>query len=226
LDARLEKEPNRAELLVLSAQVYGAERSLGKAETALRKAIQVDSTSPAAYSMLAGVLLAAGKLDAARAEFDQIAQRDPRNVAAQTMAAVIVEGQGRVAEAKRRYETIVAANPTAAIAANNLAWIYAEEGDKLEDALRLARAAATQLPDNPDVNDTIGWIYLKRDLPGLAVPAFEKSLEEAPENADTHYHLALAHSKAGDVTRAREAAERALKIKPGHADARKLLASL
>ncbi len=76
------------------------------------------------------------------------------------------------------------------------------------------------------MNDTVGSIYLKRELPALAVPAFEKSLETAPENAETHYHLALAFSKAGDVKRAREATERALKIKPGHADARKLLASL
>jgi tetratricopeptide (TPR) repeat protein len=226
LDARLAKEPNRPELMLMSAQVYGAQKDLGKAETTLRQAIQADPTSTRAYSMLAGVLLAGGKLDAARAEFDQMSQRDPKNIASQTMAAMIVHGQNKTADAKKRYETIINADPTAAVAANNLAWIYAEEGDRLDDALRLAQAAATRLPDNPEVNDTIGWIYYKKELPALAVPAFEKSIEKAPENPSYHYHLALALSKAGDAKRAREAAQQALKIKPDFADAQKLLTSL
>jgi predicted Zn-dependent protease len=176
--------------------------------------------------MLAGVLVAAGKLDAARVEFDQMAKRDAKNVAAQTMAAMIVHGQNKVADARARYEAIVNADPTASVAANNLAWIYAEEGQKLDEALRLAQGALTRLPDNPEVNDTIGWIYVKKELPALAVPAFEKSLEKAPDNASYHYHLALALSKAGDNGRARAAAQQALKLKPDYDEAKKLLASL
>ena len=80
IEARLAAEPNRVELLLMAGQVYGAQRDFAKAEATLRRAIQLDSTSSRAYSMLAGVLLASGKLDAARVEFDQMAQRDPRNV--------------------------------------------------------------------------------------------------------------------------------------------------
>jgi len=226
VDARLAEAPNQPELMLLAAQVSGAQRDLGRAESLLRRAIQVDPTSTRAYSMLAGVLLAAGKLDAARAEFDQMAQRDPKNIAAQTMAAMIVHGQNKTADARKRYEGIVNADPTAAVAANNLAWIYAEEGDKLDEALRLAQSAATRLQDNAEVQDTIGWIYVKKELPTLAIPAFEKSVEKAPDNPSYHYHLGLAYQKAGDPARARAAAQQALKIKPDHADAQKLLSSL
>jgi predicted Zn-dependent protease len=155
-----------------------------------------------------------------------MAQRDPKNVAAQTMAAMIVHSQNKTADAKKRYEAIIEADPTAAVASNNLAWIYAEEGARLDDALRLAQAALTRLPDNPDVNDTLGWIYIKRDLPALAIPAFEKSVEKAPENATYHYHLAMALSKGGDRKRARESAQQALKLKPDYAEAQRLLSSL
>jgi predicted Zn-dependent protease len=176
--------------------------------------------------MLASVLLAAGKLDAARAEFDQMSQRDPKNVAAQTMAAMIVHSQNKTADAKKRYETILNADPTAAVAANNLAWIYAEEGERLDEALRLAQSAATKLPENPEVSDTIGWIYYKKELPALAVPAFERSVEKSPDNASYHYHLALALASSGDNRRARAAVQEALKLKPDYAEARKLLSSL
>ena len=226
VEARLAADPNRPELMILSAQVYGAQKDLARAETTLRRAIQVDPASTRAYTMLAGVLLASGKLEAARAEFDQIAQRDAKNIAAQTMAAMIVHSQNKTADAKKRYETIINTNPTAAVAANNLAWIYAEEGTRLDEALRLAQSAATRLPDNAEVSDTIGWIYYKKELPALAISAFERSVEKSPDNASYHYHLALALSKSGDNARARVAAQQALKLKPDYADAQKLLSSL
>jgi Tfp pilus assembly protein PilF len=212
--------------MMLAAQVYGAQKDLGLAETTMRRAIQVDPSSTRAYGMLASILLASGKLDAARVEFDQMAQRDPKNLAARTMAAMIVHSQNKTADARKRYEAIVDADPTAAVAANNLAWIYAEEGERLDDALRLAQTALTKLPDNAEVNDTIGWIYIKRELPALAVRALEKSVEKAPDNASYHYHLAMALSKSGDAKRARESAQQALKLKPDYTDAQKLLSSL
>jgi tetratricopeptide (TPR) repeat protein len=224
IEARLAAEPKRVELLLMAGQVYGAQRDFAKAEATLRQAIQIDSTSSRAYSMLAGVLLASGKLDAARVEFDQMAQRDPRNVAAQTMAAMIVHSQNKTADAKKRYETIVNNDPTAAVAANNLAWIYQEENDRLDDALRLAQSAAVRLPDSGEVQDTIGMIYVKKALPALAVEAFEKCVEKHPENPLYHYHLALALKDSGNRQRARAAAEQAIKLRPDYPDAQKLLA--
>jgi predicted Zn-dependent protease len=176
--------------------------------------------------MLAAVLLASGKLEAARVEFDQMGQRDPKNVAALTMAAMIVHSQNKTDDARKRYEAIVNADPTAAVAANNLAWLYQEAGDKLDEALRLAQAAAARLPESSEVQDTIGMIYVKKELPALAVPAFEKSVEKSPDNASYHYHLALALSKAGSAQRARQAAEQAIKLKPDYAEAQKLLAQV
>jgi len=206
--------------------VYGAQRDFARAETTLRAAIQKDPGVSRAYSMLAAVLLSSGKLEAARVEFDQMGQRDPKNVGALTMAAMIVHSQNKIDDARKRYEAIVNADPTAAVAANNLAWLYQEAGDKLDDALRLAQSAASRLPESSEVQDTIGMIYIKKELPALAVPAFEKSVEKAPDNASYHYHLALALSKAGSAQRARQAAEQAIKLKPDYAEAQKLLAQV
>jgi tetratricopeptide (TPR) repeat protein len=224
IETRLAEEPDNVDLMQIAAQVYVAQRDLAKAETTLRRAIQVGPGSSRSYAMLANVLVASNKLEAARVEFDQIVQRDSRNVAAQTMAAMIVHSQNKLADAKKRYETIINADPTAAVAANNLAWIYQQENDHLDEALRLAQGAAVRLPDSAEVQDTIGMVYLKKQLPLLAIQAFEKSLEKAPDNASYHYHLAVALKESGDAKRAREAAQQAIKLQPGHTDAQKLLA--
>jgi tetratricopeptide (TPR) repeat protein len=225
LNARLAANPDRADLLLLSAQVSAVQREIGHAEAELRRAIQVDPGNAQAYGMLASVLLAQNKLDAALAEFDQMTQRDPHNVGAQTMAAMIVERQSK-ADAQKRYEQIVATLPRAAVAANNLAWIYADAGTNLDEALRLAQSAALDLPDNPDVHDTIGWVYYKQQRPVLAIRAFERSIEKAPANPLYHHHLALAYAKAGETARALQSAQQALKLKPDYADAQKLVASM
>jgi tetratricopeptide (TPR) repeat protein len=226
--ARIEKalaaDPSNVEMLMMAGQIYGTLRDFPKAEAVLRKAIQNDSSASRAYALLATTLLASGKIDAARAEFDQIGQRDPKNVAARTMAAMIVHSQGKKDDAKKRYEEIVNATPTAAVAANNLAWLYQEENTKLDEALRLAQAAASRLPENAEVQDTIGMIYYKKELPALAVSAFERSIEKSPGNASYHYHLAMALAKAGEPGRARQAAQQAVKLKPDYTEAQQLLA--
>ena len=226
LERTLADDPNRVELLILLGRVYANQRDFARAEASLRKAIERDSTAEPAYGTLAAVLLASGKTDAARVEFDQMSQRDPKNVGARTMAAMIVHSEGKKAEAKKRYEDIVNATPTAAVAANNLAWIYQENNEKLDEALRLAQGAASRLPESAEVQDTIGMIYYKKELPALAVTAFERSLtmRNAATNPSYHYHLAMALVKAGETVRARQAAQEALKLRPNYPEAQKLLA--
>ena len=145
------------------------------------------------------------------------------------MAALILQAQGKDEEARRRYERLVEANPRAAVAANNLAWMYASRGEQLDRALQLAQAAKAELPDHPEVNDTLGFVYIKKQLPSLAIPPLRLAVEKVPGNPLFHYHLGLAYSQTGDKAAARQALEQALKLKPdfeGAEDARKVLGTL
>ena len=72
-------------------------------------------------------------------------------------------------------------------------------------------------------------MYLKKQLPSLAIPPFRFALEKAPDNPAFHYHLGLAYSQTGDKAAARQSLERALKLKAdfeGAEDARKVLRTL
>ena len=76
----------------------------------------------------------------------------------------------------------VRASATAGVAANNLAYIYATRGEQLERAQELAQRAKQTMPDRPDVNDTLGWVYYRRNLPALAIPPLEACVARAPDN--------------------------------------------
>ena len=116
----------------------------------------------------------------------------------------------------------------APIAANNLAYIYAELGTNLDVALQLATTAKQGLPNDSSVDDTIGWIYYKKDQASRAVRPLEESAKGQPGLADVLYHLGMTYARLGEKAKARETLERALKLDPkiGGDEARRVLASV
>jgi tetratricopeptide (TPR) repeat protein len=145
------------------------------------------------------------------------------------MVGMILQMQNNPVEAIKAYERALKIDPSAPVPANNVAFLYAETDGNLDQALSLAKAAAERLPDEPAITDTIGWVYYKKQLPVLAVAAFEQAVQKAPRNPEFQYHLGLAYVQAGDTQKARRALEEALRLSPtfdGAAGARQALASL
>ena len=212
--ARQGDRPN-PEMLALAAHVYGLAGQPERREQALRRAVAVDPRFSVGYAMLAQLYMQQKRFDEAKAEFEAMVKMDPQSAGPRTMVGVILEAQGKRAEARRVwYEATLAAVKEAPVAANNLAYIYAEENTNLDMALQLATAAKKGLPENPDVDDTLGWIYYKKDMTSQAIRSLEESLKRRPDTAEVLYHLGLAYAKAGDEVKARESLERALKLKP------------
>ena len=50
------------------------------------------------------------------------------------MVGIILQVQGKVDAARERFEQVLRIDPEAAVAANNLAWMYVEQGGNLEKA--------------------------------------------------------------------------------------------
>ena len=214
------KDPKNPVLRYLAAQTYAASGDQAKTEQTLRQVIDLAPDTMEAYVALGRLYVTQKKLDQARTEFDHAAARRPNEVAPATMAAMILQMQDKPEDARKRYEAIVTqSQQRAPIAANNLAWIYAESGQNLDTALQLAQTAKAQLPDLPQVDDTLGWIYVKKNLPDLALPSLEASAARDPKNAQYQYHLGVAYAKKGDIPKARAALERAIALQPNSADA-------
>jgi tetratricopeptide (TPR) repeat protein len=229
IDARLAEATPSAALLVLAARTYLAANDVARSEQLLRQAIERDPNYLTAYGALGQVYLRQNKLDAARAEFDAIAQRDPKSVGALTMAGVTLQALGNNGEAIKRYERALQIDPHAAVAANNLAWLHAESGQQLDAALQLAQRAKERLPESAEVNDTLGFVYYRKNMAALAVSTLKASVAKDPANAIYEYHLGLAYAQAGDKASARRSLTRALQLKTdfaGAKEARDLLNSL
>ena len=225
----LEQKPKDAGVLVLAARFEGSMGDTAAAERYLRRAIEANPTLIEAYSMLGGLLMRQRRLDEARAEFQLLAERAHDPTSAKTMVGVIFDIQKRSEESRKIYEEVVRATSRAPVAANNLAWNYADKGENLDYALQLAQQAKAQLPDRHEVDDTLGWVYFKKNMVELAIPPLERSVKKDPSNYLYHYHLGLAYAKAGRKELARRALEEALKLKPdfpGRSEAETTLAAL
>lgn len=218
--------PDDRRLDVLSARVEAAAGNDAEAERILQQVIAQDASHLEAYELLGRLYFQQKRIDRAIQQYEALAQHSPRPSGPRTMVGMLHEARGDRASARQTYEQIVAADARAGIAANNLAWIYAEEG-KLDEALRLARIAQHELRRRPEAEDTLGWIYLRKGQPSEAIAAFSRALERAPNNALYHYHLGLAYLHAGDAERGRSELKRALSLDDGFSgadDARRRLA--
>ncbi len=131
------------------------------------------------------------------------------------------------ATAAGHYQLLNKSNPGNLVVLNNLAWALHESGDKR--AAAYAEQALKLQPENPVVMDTYGWILSNQGQTDKGLTLLRQALSRAPDNAEIHYHLAVALSKSGDHARARSELGRLLASGarfPQEQDARALLAQL
>lgn len=214
VEAAMKTAPDAFDLLMLAAKVYHVADDPGSGETALRRAIKAAPSRPEPYGMLAQLYVAQGKMDLAKREFTELARLDPRWVGAPTMLGVLYYATGDVAAARDWWEKAVRLDPSAAAPSNNLAWLLAETGGDLNRALELARAARAKAPGQPEVTDTLGWVYYKRGQATLAIEQLLLSVEKEPKNATYQFHLGMAYALNGEDAKARRALQAALSLDP------------
>jgi len=141
----------------------------------------------------------------------QAAPNDPRPL---VELALILDGTGRADQAQPIYERILKIQPDHAVALNNLAFIKAEKGQDLDEAMGMVRRAQQKAPNNSAIADTLGWIYIKKHLSEEAVQVFQKLVVQEPDNPIFHYHYGMALDEKGDKSSAQKQLQQALKDHP------------
>jgi Flp pilus assembly protein TadD len=120
------------------------------------------------------------------------------------------------------YEQILKLDPNEPTALNNLAYRKAEEGLDLDSALRMAQQARQLRPNATNIADTVGWIYIKKNMSVEAERIFKDLVEKDPASSTYRYHYGLALKQKGDKSSARREFEAALKDKPSKDEAGKI----
>jgi tetratricopeptide (TPR) repeat protein len=128
--------------------------------------------------------------------------------------AVTLDVSGRKQEARQVYEATIKMDPSNGVALNNLAFLMAENGADLDQALTLAQRAKQILQSQLEISDTLGWIYLKKNLSDNAIEIFKDLVAKQPGYSTYRYHLGMALSQKGDKPKALKELQEALKCNP------------
>jgi tetratricopeptide (TPR) repeat protein len=138
----------------------------------------------------------------------------PDNVTVLSTLALTLDHAGRWSEAKQIYEATLKLDANSGIPLNNLAYLIAEHNGDLDDALTKATKAKQLLPNTFEVADTLGWIYLKKNLSDNAIEIFRDLTQKAPNHSTFRYHLGMALYQKGDRPRAIKELQEAMKFNP------------
>lgn len=226
---QLEASPNNPLLYNLLGRIWMQAKDVGRAEAAFKKAIEVDDAVFVSYLNLGELYRRSGRLDQAAQEYEAVLAKTPKLLPVQVLLGMIYEQRKEYDKAKARYEEALKLDGRFAPAANNLAWILIEQGGNSDLALTYAQTARERQPDDPNIADTLGWIYYKKNAFLKAASILKEAAEKLPGNPVVLYHFGMAQYKNGDAAAAKKALEASLKLShnfPGAEEARKTLAEL
>jgi tetratricopeptide (TPR) repeat protein len=193
--------PSSAALLEVAGRLYAEYGWPDDAERSLRAALSVDPQRSSAAKALAVVCAERGEVRGAAQAMSQVGGKT-----AALWAAIAAQQHNDAARAITHYETALREGEQSGVAANNLAWLYAEQSIRLDRALELAEQARAEAPQDPAVLDTVGVVHLRRREYSDAVATLQRAAElaAAPGSAhpaglvtDIQRHLQEAYLRAG-----------------------------
>jgi tetratricopeptide (TPR) repeat protein len=170
-------------------------------------------TWPAPHNNLANVYLAQGRKQEAIAKFESSIQTSPKNPSAYLSLALLYETEREYKKAMDVYERALAQNPNFWFAANNLAFLIAENSQSKADyerALELALGALKIRPGDPAILDTLGWVHFRLGNYSQAGELIEQALVGAADAAIINYHMGMVHYQNGEKEAAVERLQKAL----------------
>src|SRR5262249_18286251 len=152
-----------------------------------------------------------GRTDEALKKLDEMTKKNPFHASAYGAKGFIYQTQDKLEEAKQSYAQALKINPNDDSAANNYAYILAEQGRDLDTALEWAQMARKKQPEKPDNANTLGWVHYKLGHYILARDQLEFAVSKQPDNPAFQYHLALIYKETKQIAQAQAALRTAIR---------------
>ncbi len=137
--------------------------------------------------------------------------KDPRPTA---MLSSLLEMTNQQQEAKALARKALNQDPNNKAAMNNLAYLLAETGDNLDQALKLSQQAVNGGPREPYFQDTLGFVYLRKGKNDQAMQIFDQLVRGFPNEPVFAYHLGMTYFQMGDRARAKAILTKTLQLRP------------
>jgi tetratricopeptide (TPR) repeat protein len=166
------------------------------------------------YFRLALTYAAMGNMPQAIENVQKARQLVPTNVGYISLAAEYLDASGKRSDALTAYRDAMKLDPNNGLVLNNLSYLMSDTGGNLDEALTLAQHAKQQMPNFNEVSDTIGWIYIKKNLADSAIEIFRDLNGKVKDNPTFHFHYAMALNLKGDKPNALKELKLALQYNP------------
>jgi Flp pilus assembly protein TadD len=146
---------------------------------------------------------AKGDLAGAVEEFERARSLAPKNALVYAFLGKAQDDLGRKTPAIASYRQSLSLDNRNPWVMNNLAYLLAETGGDLREAMTLAKTAAHNDPNNASFSDTVGSIYLKQMDFSSAIHVFQGLTDKKPKDVSFRIHLGEAWLASGDRNRGR-----------------------
>ena len=134
---------------------------------------------------------------------EQWLAREPRSWPIHDLLGQYYLGAGKSPRlAAQQFKAAIALQPNDVAALNNLAWALNQVGDPGAEAF--AEHAHDLAPNDPSVDDTLGWVLVRDGKPAGAVDYLRQAVKLDPSDPNVQYHLAYALAKTGQAAEARQ----------------------
>lgn len=184
-----------------------------KAADLLRDALQ-HTAQPELYIMLSTVLEKGGQIHEAEQAVREGLKQSPEHIDLIYRLGVLLDQQGDKAACIAEMQRILRIEPEHADALNYIGYSYAEQGIRLDEALKLVQKALEIKPESGYIIDSLGWVYFQKGLYETAIQHLQRAAELEPNDPTIHEHLGDAYFRKRLYAEALERYEKALSLSP------------
>ena len=190
-----------------------AERRLGNAAAAAEAAARLQQVAPGdvrAVYLTAQLATDAGRHDEAIHAYEKLIASAPEDTSFVYGYAHALDKAGRPADAERALRGVLQRDPRDAAALNALGYMFAERGERLEEAVALVQQALEIEPGNPSFLDSLGWAYFRQGRFDRADEPLTQAAAALPRTSVVQDHLGDLRLQQKRLPEAIAAWERAL----------------
>jgi tetratricopeptide (TPR) repeat protein len=215
---QLRQSPDRIDYRMKLAITCFRAGKYAEASAQFQQLIDKKPDSAELYVRIGEAKKSAGDIRGAIESFNKANQLEPRNILSHLELAMTYEQIGRNEDARKYYADVIKIQPDNVDALNNLAYLNADGGVDLDQALAYAKQAQQRRPNDPNVMDTVALIYIHKNLTDDSLRLLRDLVSQKPENPTFHLHLAMALYQKGDRPMAKKELQTALRNKPSERD--------
>ena len=213
----LDRSPSSEIVRSLLADVEVAAGKFDSAIEEFQRLLLMQPRSAQYHLLLGRAYQLKGDLGKAVPELREAGSLAPKDPGPPVLLAHAMIASGQTDEAMRNLRYALRLRPENAAVMNDLAYLIVESPSRrgnLDEALALAQKAVHAAPDDPEMADTLAWIYFQKNQNDSSLQILRGLVLKYPTKSSFRYHLGMALVHAGDKAAAKLEFETALTMSP------------